>query len=62
MVVDGQGQVWSGGDTGKVYKWEGQTPQVIPVSEETHPEEISGLCEDGQGRIWVGTSEAASAG
>ena len=57
MVVDGEGQVWSGGDTGKVYKWEGQTPQAISVSEETHPEEISGLCEDGQGRIWVGTSE-----
>ncbi|MCY4602793.1 MAG: sigma 54-interacting transcriptional regulator [Gemmatimonadetes bacterium] len=55
MVVDGKGQVWSGGSAGKVYKWEGQTPQVIPVAEETHPGEISGLCEDGQGRIWVGT-------
>ena len=58
MVVDGQGQVWSGGGAGKVYKWEGQTPQAIPVAEGTHPEEISGLCEDGQGRIWVGTSES----
>ena len=58
IVVDGQGQVWSGGDAGKVYKWEGQTPQAIPVTEETHPEEIAGLCEDGQGRIWVGTSES----
>ena len=57
MVVDGQGQVWSGGNTGNVYKWEGQMPQAIPVAEETHPEEIAGLCEDGQGRIWVGTSE-----
>ena len=57
MVVDGQGQVWNGGDAGKVYKWEGQTPQAIVVSEETHPGEIAGLCEDGQGRIWVGTSE-----
>ena len=57
MVVDGQGQVWSGGDTGKMYKWEGQTPHVIAVSEETHAEEIAGLCEDRQGRIWVGTSE-----
>ena len=56
MVVDGQGQVWSGGDAGRVYKWEGQTPQAIPVAEEIHSEEISGLCEDGQGRIWVGTS------
>ena len=57
MVVDGQGQVWSGGDTGKMYKWEGQMPHVIAVSEETHAEEIAGLCEDRQGRIWVGTSE-----
>ena len=57
MVVDGLGQVWSSGDAGKVYKWEDQTPQAISVSEETHPEEIPGLCEDGQGRIWVGTSE-----
>ena len=56
MVVDGQGQVWNGGDAGKVYKWEGQTPQAIPVAKETYPEEIAGLCEDGQGRIWVGTS------
>ena len=58
MVVDGQGQVWSGGGAGKVYKWEGQTPQAIPVAEGTHPEEIAGLCEDRQGRIWVGTSES----
>ena len=57
MVVDGQGQVWSGGGAGKVYRWEGQTPKAIPVAEETHPEEIAGLCEDGQGRIWVGTSD-----
>ena len=57
MVVDGQGQVWCGGNTGKVYKWEGQTPQAITVAEETHPEGIFGLCEDRQGRIWVGTSE-----
>ena len=57
MVVDGQGQVWSGGGAGKVYKWEGQAPQAIPVAEEIHPEEVAGLCEDGQGRIWVGTSE-----
>ena len=58
MVVDGEGQVWSGGGAGKVYKWEGQTPQAISVAEGTHPEEIAGLCEDGQGRIWVGTSES----
>ncbi len=57
IVVDGQGQVWSGGSAGKVYKWEGQTPQAITVVADPHPEEIAGLCEDGQGRIWVGTSE-----
>ncbi len=56
MVVDGQGQIWSSGDTGKVYKWEGQMPQAISMAEETHSETITGLCEDGQGRIWVGTS------
>ena len=56
MVVDTQGQLWSGGHTGRVYRWEGQTPQVITVAEELHSGEISGLCEDGQGRIWVGTS------
>ena len=57
IVVDGQGQVWSGGDTGKVYKWEGQTLQEIPLAEGTHSEEIAGLCEGAQGRIWVGTSD-----
>ena len=53
MVVDGQGQVWSGGDEGKVCRWEGQTPQMIVVAEDPHSGEISGLCEDGQGRIWA---------
>ena len=55
MVVDGEGQVWSGGDTGRMYKWGGQTPQVITVAEETHAEKITGLCTDRQGRIWIGT-------
>ena len=55
LVVDQKGQVWSGGDAGRVYRWTGQTPQAIEVAEETHTEEISGLYEDGQGRIWVGT-------
>ena len=57
LVVDGEGQVWSDGGAGKVYKWEGQTPQAILVAEASQPEEIAGLCEDGQGRIWVGTFE-----
>ena len=55
MAVDAQGQIWSGGDTGRVYRWRDQTPQVIAVAEEVHAGEISGLCEDEQGRIWVGT-------
>ena len=53
IVVDGQGQVWSGGDAGKVFRWEGQTPQMILVAKDPHSGEISGLCEDGQGRIWA---------
>ena len=57
MVVDSKGRVWSGGDAGKVCRWEGQTPQVISVAENLHSGEISGLCEDGQGRIWVGTAK-----
>ena len=55
MVVDTQGQIWSGGHTGRVYRWKSQTPQAISVAEEGHSGEISGLCEDEQGRIWVGT-------
>ena len=54
MVVDGQGQVWSGGDTGQVYRWEAQTPQAISVVEEAQFGEVTGLCEDRQGCIWVG--------
>ena len=57
IVVDGQGQVWSGGDAGKVYKWEGQTPQAISVAEESQSDAIAVLCEDSAGRIWIGTSE-----
>ena len=55
LMVDGQGQVWSGGEQGRVYQWAGQTPQAIAVAAETDGDAITGLCEDGQGRIWVGT-------
>ena len=55
LVVDKKGQVWSGGDSGRVYQWEGQTPHAIAVAEEAPAEEITELYEDGQGRIWVGT-------
>ena len=55
MVVDGQGQIWSGGDAGQVHRWEDQMPQAISVAEDAHFGEVTGLCEDGQGRIWVGT-------
>lgn len=55
MMVDSEGHIWSGGERGRVYRWEGQTPHAIAVAAETAYEEITGLCEDGQGRIWVGT-------
>ena len=55
MMVDGEGQVWSGGDTSQVYQWAGQTPHAIAVAEASHAGRITGLCQDGQGRIWVGT-------
>ena len=55
MVVDGEGQVWSGGDEGRVYQWEGKTPHAIEVGKEAHSEEITGLCEGLDGRICIGT-------
>ena len=55
LGVDKEGQVWSGGDAGRVYQWEGQTPHAIAVAEETHAEKVTGLCEDRQGRMWIGT-------
>ena len=58
LMVDTQGQVWSGGDAGRVYRWEGQTPQAIAVGEAGHADEITGLYEDGPGRIWVGTVQS----
>ncbi len=55
LLVDSAGQVWSGGDTSEVYQWAGQTPQAIAVDAESHPAKITGLYEDGHGRIWVST-------
>ncbi len=55
LMVDQKGQVWSGGDAGQVYRWEGKTPHAIAVGEKVDSEEITGLWEDGQGQIWVGT-------
>ena len=57
MVVDRQGRVWSAGAGGQVYRWEGETPQVIPVTEDSHSGLFPTLCEDRQGRIWVGNCE-----
>ncbi|MDE2744047.1 MAG: sigma 54-interacting transcriptional regulator [Gemmatimonadota bacterium] len=57
MMVDRQGRVWSGGDTGRLYRWEGPTPQVITVAECSHSGPIIALCEDWQGRIWTGAIE-----
>ena len=41
-----------------MYRWAGQTPQAIAVAEGAHADEITGLYEDGQGRIWVGTIQS----
>ena len=38
-----------------MYQWAGQTPQAIAVDAASHTEEITGLCEDAHGRIWVST-------
>ena len=54
LLVDQKGQVWSGGDAGRVYQWDGQTPQAIAAP----ADEITGLYEDGHGRIWVGTGQS----
>ncbi len=59
LMVDKKGQVWSGGDAGWLYQWEGQTPHAIAVTESAQAEEINGLCEGEQGRIWVGTARGA---
>ncbi len=56
LMVDKKGRVWSGGDAGRVYQWEGQTPHAIAVAERAHAQAITGLCEGAQGRIWVGTA------
>ena len=55
LMVDGEGQVWSGGDEGRVYQWEGKTPHAIEVGTEAHAQEITELCEGINGRICVGT-------
>ena len=55
LVVDGAGQVWSGGDRGRVYQWAGSTSRAIPVAEEGHADRITGLYADEQGRLWIGT-------
>ena len=55
LLVDGAGQVWSGGDTGRVYQWAGQTPHAIAVGEAAYSKEITGLCEGLDGRVCVST-------
>ena len=57
LVVDRQGQLWSGGSDGQVFKWEGTTPRAIAVAETDHHEDITGLCQDHTGRIRVCTSQ-----
>ncbi len=56
LVVDQQGQLWSGGSDGQVCKWEDTASQVIEVAEGRH-EEIAGLGPGQIGRMSVCTSE-----
>ena len=56
LVVDQQGQLWSGGPDGQVFKGTGTETQVIEVAEGGH-EEITGLCPDRVGGMSVCTSE-----
>ena len=57
LVVDRQGQVWSGGPAGQVFKETGGEAQAIEVAETTHAEGIAGLWEDQAGNLSVCTSK-----
>ena len=56
LVVDRQGQVWSRGPEGQVFKETGGETQAIEVTETIHAEKIAGLWEDQAGRLSVWTS------
>ena len=58
MVVDGQGQVWSSGGCGQGVQVGGSNATSdLRCPKRPIQKTIAGLCEDGQGRIWVGTSK-----
>ena len=57
LVVNRQGQLWSGSPDGQVFKWEGTTSRAIAVAEADHHEDITGLCQDQTGCIRVCTSQ-----
>ena len=56
LVVDRQGQVWSGGPEGQIFKATGGEAQGLEVAGTTHTEEITGLWEDQAGGLSVCTS------
>ena len=57
LVVDQQGQLWSGGPDGQVFKRTGTVPEAIAVTQEDDCGEIAGLCLDRGGHLSVCTSE-----
>ncbi len=56
LVVDRQGQVWSGSPEGQVFKETGGEAQAIEGAETIHAEAIAGLWEDPAGCLNVCTS------
>lgn len=57
LVVDGAGQVWSGGPAGWMYRWDDQVPNMIAVAEEIPDERVAGLHVDERGQVWLSTFE-----
>ena len=56
LVVDGAGQVWSGGrHRARCTSGRARRRARSQWPKKAAPKRIAGLCEDGQGRIWVGT-------
>ena len=57
LVIDQQGQVWSAGPEGHIFKATGGEAEAIEGAETTLTEGIAGLWEDQAGRLNVCTSE-----
>ncbi len=54
LVVDGRGTLWIGSERGVVCRWDGREMKHLRINEGQHG--VSCLCEDRQGRVWVGTT------